>query len=405
MKKPTILILTIPDSKSGVSNHSKDLSKLLSQNNFSPFLLKHWRNELENDNKRAGYALCSHNNEEIEFDFCIDDILKKMYERDVIPEIIHVHTTTYESDRVSDRIMEYFSYPPSIYTLHAILKYINLDKKTKFDILDGKEFKIKDSSFSNEKAQERLIYSCDKAVLISDTHKKVFDRIYPEYANKSVSIPNFTDFYKFAEDNKEEILRKSCELREKYQKRGSFLFTYCGRLEKQKGIKMLMKILNEIIKVYDNAKILMIGSKIKDNDEDKKLLCGEYGLKEENKDAVNMTEWIKDPLEFASYLKTGDALIQPIVTPNLYSISTLESLSVDVPIISCEGELSFGSILNEDGILKSIEELKDSTKVKNYLSLSKRILKEKYSGSSFMKNISMTYKEILSTKNKSNLLK
>ena len=125
------------------------------------------------------------------------------------------------------------------------------------------------------------------------------------------------------------------------------------------------------------------------------LLCRKHGLKKEYMNSVSATKWIQDKKELASHLRASDALIQPVFTPNLYGIATLEALSVEVPLISCEGELSFGTTRTEKTCLNAVERLKYKENVKNYLKRAKKTLKEKYSEDAFLKKMINVYEEAL----------
>jgi glycosyltransferase involved in cell wall biosynthesis len=399
MDKKNVLILTMPDANAGVSNHTNYLNNLLKKTDYNPVLMKHWGEKLIWEERKKGYSLCV-DNKEVDFDYSIYPVLEKIKKNNLSPEILHIHTTTYEADGSFDIIKDFFK-KPVVYTLHSVLKYRLANDKMKIDFLNGGQLKTNSIIRKRAKFQESLLEKSDKLVLISETDKKVFDKIYPQYASKAFPIPNFTNFYEFMENDKERIIQKGEEIRKKYQKEGGELFVYCGRIEKQKNSRTLIEHWNAIAEKYPKSRLLLVGG-IRKGEKEKDLINSlhrKYGLNQKNKKSISATEWIKNPFELACYLRAGDALIHPMVIPNLYSLTCLETICVDRPIISCQGELSFGDTLTKENTLEAIARLKNPVEVKKYLDDARRIINEKYSEEHYTRKIAGLYDIISEGKN------
>jgi len=230
----------------------------------------------------------------------------------------------------------------------------------------------------------------DKVVLISDTHKKIMEKLYPQYEDKYATIPHFTDFASFYSKSKQKIDAKAQEIRKKIN--GEKIFGYCGRLEEQKGSEKLVELINGVQKEYPASKILLIGSTAeKKSEEDARNCLNKLGVNKQ--EHIYFTDW-KGKAELASYFRAIDALIQPVFTPNLYGIATLEAASIGTPLITCEGELSLGTTISLEDTINAIKKLEDKSFMERHTTNVKKTLTKKYSEKIWLKKLTSLYDEL-----------
>jgi glycosyltransferase involved in cell wall biosynthesis len=199
-----------------------------------------------------------------------------------------------------------------------------------------------------ERSQEGMIVLADKVVTISQVHKDAFDKIYPEFKNKSVCIPNGTDMELYADFI--DVHRMAQQLRQQIAPNGERVVIYTGRVEVQKGAIPLFKGINAIAEKYQDVKFVLIGS---NPDIEDKLLS--FGLNPIFKNKIHYTGWIKDRKVLAAYYKLADVMVQPVFSKNLYAMVALEAMILKVPVVSCPGELTIGTCESAESILKAVD--------------------------------------------------
>jgi glycosyltransferase involved in cell wall biosynthesis len=184
---------------------------------------------------------------------------------------------------------------------------------------------------------------------------------------KIVKIPNGIDTSKFQPVDQNE--KKN--LRQKLKLPSNLIFSYSGKLNKGKGLELLLRVWKSIILKRHDAHLLLVGSG------DHQFLSCEHELKsyvKENQmqNNVTFTGFVENVQD---YLKASDFFVFPSENEAL-GLSLLEALSCELPVITTKtgGILDIidneknGLLVNvgdEDGLFKRIEEIiSDSEKAK-----------------------------------------
>ncbi|WP_427042352.1 glycosyltransferase [Fusobacterium sp. SB021] len=217
--------------------------------------------------------------------------------------------------------------------------------------------------------KEREIYkNYNKIICVSNQAKNSFDKIYPEYSNKSTIIYNPID--------KEEIINKSSEEVEKFRDKNIVTFIAIGRLNEQKGFDILLKA-HKLLKdenLENNIVILGEGTERKNLEK--------YILENDLEKSVKLLGFKKNPYP---YLKQSDIYILSSRYEG-YSLTVAEALVLNKAIIStrCIGPMEllengkYGLMCNSEDIYqlkecmkkfilnkKLREEYEEKTKIKS----------------------------------------
>ncbi|MFT4312286.1 MAG: glycosyltransferase family 4 protein [Candidatus Woesearchaeota archaeon] len=273
------------------------------------------------------------------------------------PNIIHIHTHTFVYDNALDfSLKKYFQGVPVVYTLHAFIPYIRLNHENRIKLLTNqmtqKELKAVRENYGSkrERAQFDLIKRSDAIITISQVHKEAFDIIYPEYADKCFCVPNGTDFDEY--NDLKEVYAKKNELQHLIAPNGEKVMIYVGRIEAQKGSQKLIDGFNLAAEKYADLRLVLVGA-----NEQKLPELLQMGLNKSFVERIHFAGWIKDKKVLAAYYKLADIMVQPVASKNLYGMAVLESMMLEVPVITCEGKYSFGVTKNANTILKAVDSL------------------------------------------------
>jgi glycosyltransferase involved in cell wall biosynthesis len=355
-KRTNILLLGIQfELKCGVVSVMKDILKNIDRKRFNVFVITHWFNDYSYHDRflneridvhAAPYNLLDIDGKKISMNYNFGKILIQLKEEfHFIPDVIHLHTHTYEMDKTLDPILNTLGNPPMAYTLHQLIPFKPLSKHIQDQLLGGaldllQIEKIKDQYYNpryegnkNKEGQLKSIYKSDQIITISETHRRAFQIMFPEYSDKVISIPNGTDIRRYINKNIEPMAE---QLRKRIAPNGEKIILHVGRLEKQKRPDLLFQGFNMIASKYPNVKILMIGPKKKGFIEE----AVKYGLDQRFINNIMIVEWVSHE-ELPSYYMAGDILIYPLLERELYSIVVLESLLMGTPVITCESRYSF----------------------------------------------------------------
>lgn len=170
--------------------------------------------------------------------------------------------------------------------------------------------------------KEREIYkNYNKIICVSNQAKNSFDKIYPEYSNKSTVIYNPID--------KEEIINKSSEEVEKFRDKNTVTFVAIGRLNEQKGFDILLKA-HKLLKdenLENNIVILGEGTERKNLEK--------YILENDLEKSVKLLGFKENPYP---YLKQSDVYVSSSRYEG-YPLVLCEAICLNKPIIatSCTG--------------------------------------------------------------------
>lgn len=147
--------------------------------------------------------------------------------------------------------------------------------------------------------------------------------IFVSEAGKKSYINNF-----YIDNNKTKVIYNGVESNNyiiNYRKKEILQLAYIGRLEKIKGVDMLLLALKKFLKVNKKIKLLIIG----DGSEKKNLLDLSKQLK-----LQNYVEFLGTQRNIGKYLKETDCFIYPSICQEVFGISIVEAMSYGVPCIS-----------------------------------------------------------------------
>ncbi|MEM7819448.1 MAG: glycosyltransferase [Candidatus Aenigmatarchaeota archaeon] len=241
------------------------------------------------------------------------------------PDVIHIHTHTFTYDKTLPIILEKTNYPPTLYTLHALIRTITKER---------------------EKAQEETIKLSDKLVTISDGWKKSIEE---NYHRDCFVIHNATDYFPYLYDDY--VKSRAEELRNVLAPNGEKLILFSGRPEKIK-MQGLPLAFNEIVDKW-NAKLIIVGSS---GEKGTISNLQNWGIKPKYLERIHFTGWIngiteEGRREIAAYYKMlthfeGDkfkvdgVLVMPARTKDHYGLSVLDAMALKAPVITCPGRLA-----------------------------------------------------------------
>jgi len=401
-KRINVLMLGIPfELRSGVVSVTKSILQSIDRKKFNVYVITHWFNNYNyfdrflSDSVKVSsspYNLHDVDGKKLTVSYSFDRLLVQLKEEfHFIPDVIHLHTHTYEIDGSLTPIMNILGNPPIVYTLHQLVFFKPLTKGMQGQLLRGELAlpaldKIKTDYYKDDRTgQLSCIHKVDMIITISETHRKAFQIMFPELTDKVVAIPNGTDIRKHIPHD---VDAKAAAVRKVIAPSGEKIILHVGRIEAQKRPDLLFKSFNLIASRYPNVKLLMIGPK-KDGFMD---LAKSYGLDLLFSDKIEIIEWLS-PEELTVYYKAGDILIYPLLEQELYSITVLEALMLGTPIITGESTFSFfGNTDNPENILNAFDYfINHETEVKARIHVIKDEVEERYSLKRFIKDHQEVY--------------
>jgi glycosyltransferase involved in cell wall biosynthesis len=176
---------------------------------------------------------------------------------------------------------------------------------------------------SGIKLRDRLLQRADKFVAISGEIAAEFKSAgYPP--ERTIRIPNAVDLQRFQPVSREEAYQLRDELG---LPRRSFLFVYCGRLHRHKGLFTLLDAWRHLVAGEKSGHLVLVGEN-----------SPNLGVESELRDFVSH-HLLGDTVTFAGrrsdvlpYLRAADAFVLPSQREGL-SISLLEAMATGLPAI------------------------------------------------------------------------
>lgn len=163
---------------------------------------------------------------------------------------------------------------------------------------------------------------------------------------------------------------KDKDLAKKYNiSKNDIVFTYCGRLDEEKGVINLIKAFNNLYKKYDNIKLLIIGKAYFDFNYEKqaKNISGKNIIYLGSIDNNNISK----------YFSISDVVVIPTISEEAFGITAIEAMSSGNAVIaSAKGGLP--EIINKAcGILVNTDDfINNLNKSMEYLINNKSLIKE-----------------------------
>ena len=245
-------------------------------------------------------------------------------------DIVHAHTGLVE-DSTLKHVKERLD-SPIVYTAHGII--INEILRNPESVAYARYMSTLPANVRRQKArqdlairthlQEVMFRNAKKIIHLSNSAKEVFEFYYPEqpYANKSVLIPNGSDFYKFAYD--QEVGQEARRIKESVQEGRHKIILYSGRLHKAKGPHDLAKAFNRIKKKQPDTSLLFVG----EGDREGVLSNIDKAYWRD----VGFRGWIPDKKSLAAYYKAADITVIPSYHET-FCVSAVESMMMGTPVV------------------------------------------------------------------------
>ena len=402
-----LLQFGIPFSiNSGVVTSVKLLTKAFQLEGANVAIVNHWfhkysfynKNTDEMENVRMSpYSLLTGDGIFIEMKWALKHILRDLKDRyHYNPQVCHVHTHTFYADESMQVFKSFFPNTPIVYTLHSLIPFIRMSQDDKFrlisDEMNPAEIrKQREKGYhGREIAQEKMIELADRIVTISQVHKNAFDRLYPQFMHKCVCIPHGTDFDMYTE--MASVIEGANDLRRQIAPGGEMVIIYVGRVEDQKGAPALAAAINNICRKYHNVKFVFVGATA----EAALPVLVKSGMDESVKNKLFFSSWIKDKQTLACYYRLADVMIQPVFSPGLYGFAVLEAMIMKVPVITCPGQLSFGTCETTGKIMYAVDRIfNDRAAVERHVNnIRERVLQD-YSLSTMRKRYLEVYASVM----------
>jgi glycosyltransferase involved in cell wall biosynthesis len=180
---------------------------------------------------------------------------------------------------------------------------------------------------------EAAIFLRNRILISADLFISISSAITNEYIcsgvpkSKIIEIPNGIDLQKFEPATKEHRTRlKNClKIPEKT------IFTYTGKLNRGKGLELLLRVWNLIVKQNNGVHLYLVGSG------DNQIISCETELRSyiknnELQNFVTITGYVDNVHE---YLQCSDCFVFPSES-EAFGISIIEALACELPVITTE---------------------------------------------------------------------
>lgn len=167
--------------------------------------------------------------------------------------------------------------------------------------------------------QKKCFEKADLIHAISKSEHQHLLKIFPEYGNKIVLIPNGL----FAPKSYEVIDYKFKSLIDNFIEKEDFVFLFLSRISEKKGLDILVPAFNKLLNDYPKIKMIIAGPKGDFSDELSNIV-------NKNSNIIllpSCIEWSKDYL-----FKKSDVFILPSYSEG-FSIAALEAISYGKPSI------------------------------------------------------------------------
>lgn len=205
------------------------------------------------------------------------------------------------------------------------------------------------------------------------------------------NIPNLVDISKFKPTSQEEKMQ--CKADRRYENK--IIVTYVGRLDKKKGLYVLIESWKEVISRYPNAHLLLVGG-----GREKSYLT-EYA--NELKISKNV-EFAGETEDVYQFLKISDIFVLPTFLEG-FSTSLIEAMACELPVVSTN-VTGIPDIVDDAGIIveprdtaslsSAIDKLIGDENLRKKLGKKgRKIVEERYSDTIVAKKIKMVYESLV----------
>jgi glycosyltransferase involved in cell wall biosynthesis len=167
--------------------------------------------------------------------------------------------------------------------------------------------------------QKKCFEKADLIHAISKSEHQHLLKIFPEYVNKIVLIPNGL----YAPNSYEDIDHKFKSIIDNFIEKEDFVFLFLSRISKKKGLDILVPAFNKLLNDFPKIKLIIAGPKGNFSDELNNIIFN-------NSNIIllpSCIEWSKDYL-----FKKSDVFVLPSYSEG-FSIAALEAISYGKPSI------------------------------------------------------------------------
>ena len=315
-------------------------------------------------------------------------ITKILKDNKFIPDLIHLHTHTFQHDSAMTELRNEFKLSPIVYTLHQLIPHAKMKKEEldKLSDVTEEELEMMKSKYydvgieTRNKAQKEIIEYSDGIISISKTQESYFKKLFPKYGGESIAIENGVDYFIYLHDDK--IMRIREELLDSYNLRNNRVIIYVGRIERDKGYQRMVKAFYEFMKgdssgKYKNTKLIFVGGQSPNAIAQIKAEGLDDDFIEKN---ILITPWESDRQRLAAWYSIATAMVMPMFTEELYPMVAKEAIAMGLPVISCKGEMTIGQSKTKEDIIQSLYSIFDNTEeIGNHIIKAFGILMEKHS--------------------------
>lgn len=176
------------------------------------------------------------------------------------------------------------------------------------------------------KKTKLIINSADKIIVVSSFLKRKLNAIG---ARNVEVVPNAVIAKNFNQLTETEKIA----LRDKLGiSKADFVFTFVGRVSKEKGIDKLLSALLKL-KNYDNVKCLIIGDNFFGTSEESKYLIQLEKMANRIKDKIVFTGYVQNN-ELYKFYSISDCVVIPSQWEEVFGVVALEAMTMKLPVIA-----------------------------------------------------------------------
>ena len=212
-----------------------------------------------------------------------------------------------------------------LWNLGSILPFYFKNKSLKIITVHGflDSYVMKDSMILKKLFwylfQKKCFKKADLIHAISENEYQVLIKIFPDYTNKIILIPNGL----YAPDSFVDIDFEFKSMIDSFVNEDSFIYLFLSRINKKKGLDLLVPAFNELLLVFPNIKLIIAGPEGDFSEELTHLIHGKSNILL----LPSCINWSKKYL-----FKKSDVFVLPSYSEG-FSIAALEAISYGKPSI------------------------------------------------------------------------
>jgi len=237
----------------------------------------------------------------------------------------------------------------------------------------------------------RILKDASRVIALTSTEARQYAMMGID-SNKIEIVPNGIDFSEFEELPKKGAFRKRYSI-----KRDEKIILYLGRLDKTKGINLLVKAFADLYKDLNNIRLVLIGR--------------DYGAETYLKNLISVSK-IDDKVIFTGFVSKNEKMeafvdSEVFVTPSFYGFphTFLETMACGTPLITTDKGDELNWIHNKVGYVVKYDKdqlrdamfkiLSDNAMRKRFGEECRMLVKEKFDWPVIVKQFEQVYKNAI----------